>query len=99
MQEIQTKFMANCAIYEAVGRLLVRKINSTEYDQSGWPDVCCVLSDGKTIWVEFKNGKEPIRSNQEIIIQRLASLGHEVYIIRTMEEMISLSQTIYRRMK
>lgn len=65
-------------------------INKAMGVYSGVSDMCLLLPEGKTAWIEWKteSGKQ---SKHQIEWQKLCkSLGHDYYIVRSHDEFINL---------
>lgn len=52
----------------------------------GWPDRVVMLKDSKVLWVELKTLTGVISPKQQKIHSILRSLGHNVYVLRTKED-------------
>ena len=57
---------------------------------SGWPDLTLALPGGRTLYLELKAPKGRVSEAQEYIHARLRSLGHQVEVVRSVEEVQQL---------
>lgn len=56
----------------------------------GYPDRVILLQGGITIWVELKSRGQKPREIQEIRIQQLRDLGHNVAVVSSKDEVDTL---------
>lgn len=63
---------------------------------TGLPDRLCLLPEGVVVFAEIKTTGEKPRRIQEVIHNRLRSLGFRVYIVDTDEALQKLIQDVKR---
>ena len=49
--------------------------------QKGWPDICVLLPEGKTLWIELKLKGNYATPEQKALHEVMRSLGHLVFIV------------------
>jgi hypothetical protein len=54
--------------------------------ETHWPDRVCFSSTGRTVFIEMKTEKGPIRPGQQVTIEKLRKSGFPVYICRSEDE-------------
>lgn len=58
---------------------------------SGVPDICCLLPNSKTVWVEMKKIKgSRTSSEQKELHEKMINLGHTVHICKGYQEAIKV---------
>lgn len=61
---------------------------------AGLPDRLVVLPGGRVVWVELKTETGRLRPVQEIMIRRLRSMGHTVYVPHGLEEALAVVEEV-----
>ena len=61
----------------------------------GWPDLTLFLPCGKVVMIEFKAPTGAIRPAQTAMHGSLLSLGHPVYIVRSVAEFMAIWKANY----
>jgi hypothetical protein len=56
----------------------------------GTPDLLVLFPEGKVLWIEVKTRTGRIRPDQVQMHDRLRSLGHDVVILRSADELVEL---------
>lgn len=59
----------------------------------GTPDLLVLLPGGKVLWVEVKTRVGRIRPDQVQMHERLRNTGHDVIIVRSVDELIDAMKT------
>ena len=59
---------------------------------AGCPDICVILDEGKTLWIEVKSTNGRIQESQKQFHQMLKNLGHHVIIARDVCTVITALQ-------
>lgn len=57
---------------------------------AGVPDICVCLNNGVTIWLEVKGTSTTLSANQKEFHEKLTSLGHKVFIVKSVEDVIAI---------
>ena len=63
-----------------------RPMNAAPGLLPGAPDLVVVIPKGKVIWIEVKAPKGTVSSNQKMVHGRLRSLGHMCFVVRSIED-------------
>lgn len=66
--------------------ILARKLNAESH--RGWPDLVCVLPNGKVHFLEIKTPEGRLSKLQRRTIQELKNNNANVHVIRSIEEAI-----------
>jgi hypothetical protein len=61
---------------------------------AGIPDVFIILPKGNVAWIEFKALNGVLSPKQKIIHEHMATLGHEVYVVRSDAEFDAVVEKI-----
>ena len=61
---------------------------------AGLPDRLVVLPGGRVVWVELKTETGRLRPVQEIMIRRLRSMGHTVFVPHGLEEALAVVEEV-----
>lgn len=57
---------------------------------NGHPDVVCYLGGGRTLFLEIKSETGTVTPDQVEYHKRLASLGHQVEVVRDIKHVVNL---------
>lgn len=79
IKDIQNKILRECRIKGVIA-------HKTQYPPGGWPDLEVYLPDGRMVIIECKTEEGKLEARQKIWIKRLRCLGHEVHVLRSVEE-------------
>lgn len=63
---------------------------------AGVPDLTVVLP-GRVVWIELKVMNRKVSYDQIDVMQRLLSLDHECYVVRSIDEFIKVINLIVKR--
>lgn len=55
-------------------------LKTIKMNKSGYPDLMC-LKDGRTVWIECKEGKDTLKPLQKLRIKELRASGFKAYAI------------------
>lgn len=80
----------------ARGSRIIYKRKNQKNRPNGFPD-CIWFVQGEVILFEFKVDKGKVSKEQEAMHARLAEIGFEVYVIRSLSELIDLADNVLRR--
>lgn len=65
----------------------------------GEPDVLIFLPGGRFLMVELKTAKGKLSDEQRILHFLLARLGHTVHVVRSLKELVALTESPYSAAK
>lgn len=73
-------------IRQQSGLFYNRELQPVRIGINGLPDYLILINDRKCFWVEMKTPKGKLREDQERFHKFLHSIGHHVYVVRSVEE-------------
>lgn len=86
-----------------VGSLNARRIRKGLGSRAGWPDLCVLGTEGRTLWVEVKAPKSaelgtkrqtPLSKEQKLLLPKLKSWGHRVIVATSTREVSEALRSI-----
>lgn len=78
------------AVVRRMQKVALRALKLNGRGMAGWPDRLFIMPDGKSIFIEFKRPGGVVSDNQENVIRRLRSAGHEVYVCYSVEAALAV---------
>ncbi len=73
-----------------VGQFYTQNFTPIKIGIEGTPDLLIICPNGKFLWYELKTATGKLRHDQEIFHEELRKLGHKVYVVRSVEEAVSI---------
>jgi hypothetical protein len=76
----------NTGVWDPI-RKVYRKPNS-RYIIRGIPDICAMIKDGPTVWVEVKSSTGKVSEYQNEFIQRCRRMGHIAFVAKSVDDVV-----------